>query len=93
MLTRTSQDDVEVETVNSDRRIVLDAQVDVFLNTETEVSILREVLSSQLVFSDLKQIKKDLISCGTEINPEEFQQVGSLDMFLNICKQFSMENE
>lgn len=84
MLTRTSQDDVEVETVNSDRRIVLDAQVDVFLNTETEVSILREVLSSQLVFSDLKQIKKDLISCATEINPEEFQQVGSLDMFLNM---------
>lgn len=54
MLTRASQNNVKIETVNSDGRVVLDAQIDVFLNTEAEVAILREVLSSQLVLSDLK---------------------------------------
>lgn len=52
-LTRATQDNVEIESVNADWRIVFDSQVDVFLDSETEVSILREILASQLVFSDL----------------------------------------
>lgn len=37
-LTWASQHDVEVQTVNTDRRIVLDTQVDVLLDTESEVA-------------------------------------------------------
>jgi hypothetical protein len=39
-LTGTTQHNVEVKTVDSNRWIVFDAQIDVFLNTETEVSVL-----------------------------------------------------
>ena len=52
-----AEDDVEVHAVDADGRVVLDAQVDVFLDAETEVSVVREVLATQLVFSDLKQKK------------------------------------
>lgn len=55
MLTGTTQDNVEVKTVDTDGWIVLDPQIDVFLDTETEVSVLREVFASQLVFSDLEE--------------------------------------
>lgn len=57
-LTWTSQDDVEIQTIDTDRWVVFDAQIDVFLNTEAEVSVLWEIFTSQLVFSDLKQIKQ-----------------------------------
>lgn len=51
--TWASQDNVEVQTVDTDGWIVLDAQVNVFLDTETEVTAGREVVASQLVFTDL----------------------------------------
>lgn len=59
-LTRTSEDNVEIETIDSDRWIVFDAQINVFLDTESEVAVLGEVLSSQLVFTDLKLKNKRL---------------------------------
>lgn len=55
MLTGTAQYNVEVKTVDTDGWIVLDPQINVFLNTETEVSVLREVFASQFVFSDLEK--------------------------------------
>lgn len=54
LITWTSQDNVEIETVNTDGWIVFNTQINVFLDTETEVSVLGEVLSSQFVFTDLK---------------------------------------
>ena len=53
-----AQDDVEVHTVDADGGIVLDAQVDVFLDAEAEVAVVGEVLTTQFVFTDLgKKIK------------------------------------
>ena len=54
---RPAQDDVEVHTVDTDGGIVLDAQVDVFLDAEAEVAVVREVLTTQFVFADLANIK------------------------------------
>ena len=48
-----AQDDVEVHTVDADGGIVLDAQVNVFLDAETEVAVVREILATQFVFTDL----------------------------------------
>jgi hypothetical protein len=42
-------DDVEVHAVDADRRVVLDAQVDVLGDTETEVAGLGEVALAELV--------------------------------------------
>jgi hypothetical protein len=50
---RSAKHDVEVQTVNTDARIVFDTQVDVFLDAEAEVSGAREVVPPQLVFPDL----------------------------------------
>lgn len=54
-LTWTSKYNVEVKTVDTDGRIILDTQVNVFLNTKAKVPSGREVVSPQLIFSDLKQ--------------------------------------
>ena len=62
---RAAEDNVEVHTIDTDMGIVLDSQIDVFLDTETKVSILREVLTTQLVFTDLKTTFKDLFGLGT----------------------------
>ena len=40
---------IEVHAVDTNRRIVLDAQVDVLANTESKVASLREVLLAQLI--------------------------------------------
>lgn len=52
-LTWPSEHDVEVQPVDADGGVVLDAQVDVLLNTEAEVTRRWEVVASQLVFSYL----------------------------------------
>ena len=49
-----AQDDVEVHTVDADGWIVLDAQVDVLLDAEAEVTVVGEVFPSQLVLANLK---------------------------------------
>ena len=37
--TGTAKDNIEVHTVNTDGRIVLDTQIDVFLDAETKVAV------------------------------------------------------
>ena len=58
-------DDVEVHAVNADRRVVLDAQVDVLGDTETEVAGLGEVALAELVLLDLEATLEDLLGLGT----------------------------
>ena len=57
-------DDVEVHAVNADRRVVLDAQVDVLGDTETEVAGLGEVALAELVLLDLEATLEDLLGLG-----------------------------
>lgn len=47
--TGSTHDNVEVHTVNTNGWVVLYTQIDVLLNTETEVTSLRKVLLSQLI--------------------------------------------
>ena len=49
-----TQDNVEIHTVDTDGGVVFDTQINVFLDTETEVAVLTEVFTTQLVFTDLK---------------------------------------
>jgi hypothetical protein len=51
----SAEDDVEVHAVDTDGGVVLDAQVDVLLDAKSEVSVVGEVLATQLVFADLEQ--------------------------------------
>ena len=53
--TGTSQNNVEIHTINTDGGVVFDTQIDVFLDTETEVAVLGEVFTTQLVFTDLEK--------------------------------------
>ena len=46
-------------------RVVLDAQVDVLANTETEVARLAEVALAELVLLDLEAALEDLFGFGT----------------------------
>lgn len=59
---QNSHNAVEVHSVNTDCRVILDTQIDVFGDTETEVSSLGEVLLSQLVLLDLQTTLDDLLS-------------------------------
>jgi hypothetical protein len=58
-------DDVEVHAVNADRRVVLDAQVDVLGDTETEVAGGGEVALAELVLLDLEATLKNLLGLST----------------------------
>jgi hypothetical protein len=55
---------VEVHAVDTDTGVVLDAQIDVLADTETEVAGLGEVALPQLVFLDLETTLEDLLSLG-----------------------------
>ncbi len=52
--TGPAQNDVEVHAVDTDGGVVLDTQVDVLLDAESEVSVVRKVFASQLVFANLE---------------------------------------
>jgi hypothetical protein len=52
--TGTTEDNIEVHTINADTGIVLDSQVNVFLDTKTKIAILAEVLTTQFILLDLK---------------------------------------
>lgn len=52
---------VEVHSVNSNAWVVLDAQIDVFANTEAKVTSFGEVTLPQLVFLDLEATLKNLL--------------------------------
>lgn len=64
-LSRASQDNEKVHTVDTDAGIVLDAQVNVLLDTETKVSGGAEVGSLQFVFLDLQAALEDFKGLGT----------------------------
>ena len=53
-LTGPAEDDVEVESVDADAGVVLDAQVDVLLDAEAEVAGVGEVALAQLVLAHLQ---------------------------------------
>jgi len=55
---------VEVHAIDTDRRVVLDAQVDVLRDTEAEVAGLGEVALPQLVLLDLEATLEDLLCLG-----------------------------
>jgi len=52
---------VEIHSVNTDRRVVLDTEIDVFADTEAEVAGLREVALSEFVFLDLQSTLQDFL--------------------------------
>ena len=54
------QHNVEVHAVDSNLRIVLDAQVDVLLDAKSKVSVLREVRCLQLILANLESLLEDL---------------------------------
>ena len=52
---------VEVHAVDTNRRVVLDAEIDVLRDTEAEVARLAEVALPQLVLLDLEATLEDLL--------------------------------
>jgi len=61
-LTRTGHAAVEIHSVNTNRRVVLDAEIDVFADTETKVASLREVAFAKLIFLDLQSTLQNFLS-------------------------------
>lgn len=59
-LTRTGHAAVEVHAIDTNRRVVLDTEINVFADTEAEVASLREVALAELVFLDLEATLEDL---------------------------------
>lgn len=55
---------VEVHAVDTNRRVVLDAQVDVLRDTETKVASLGEVALAELVLLDLEATFENLLGLG-----------------------------
>lgn len=64
-LTAATHADVEVHSVNSDSWVVLDAEIDVLGDSETEVTGLREVALAELVLLDLEATLENLLSLWT----------------------------
>lgn len=63
-LTRTGHAAVEVHTVDTNGGIVLDAEIDVLVDTEAEVTSLAEIALAELVFLDLEATLQNLLSLG-----------------------------
>lgn len=55
---------VEIHAVDTDRRIVLNAQIDVLRDAEAKVARLAEVALPQLVLLDLEAALEDLLCLG-----------------------------
>ena len=56
------EDDVEVHTENTGEWIILDTEIDVLLNTESEVTSVREVDFSQFSVLDFESSFEDFVS-------------------------------
>ena len=63
-LTGAGHADVEVHAVDTDTGVVLDAEIDVLGDTETEVAGLGEVALAQLILLDLEATLENLLSLG-----------------------------
>ena len=55
---------VEIHAVNSNRRVILDAEIDVFADSEAKVASLGEVALAQLIFLDLQSTLEDFLGLG-----------------------------
>lgn len=55
------KDDVEIHTKNTSVRVILDSEVNVFLNTKAEIARVREVSFSKFEFFDFKSFFQDFI--------------------------------
>jgi hypothetical protein len=53
---------VEIHSVNSNRRVVLNTKINVFADTETKVASLREVTFAEFVLLDLQSTLQDFLS-------------------------------
>ena len=63
-LTTAAHADVEVHSVDTDSGVVLDSEIDVLGDTETEVTGLGEVALAELVLLDLEATLEDLLGLG-----------------------------
>lgn len=63
-LTRAGHAAVEVHTVDTDGRVVLDTEIDVLGDTESEVTGLREVALAELVLLDLEATLENFLGLG-----------------------------
>merc|ERR1712168_1100856 len=61
----SSQHNVEIHSVDTNTRIILDSKIDMFSNTEAKVSSGREVSLSQFVFLHFKTFLQDFLSLGS----------------------------
>merc|ERR1712096_590742 len=61
---RATQDNIEVHTVDTNAGVVLDTQINMFLDSKAEVAIVRKVLLSQLVLLNLEATLQDLLGLG-----------------------------
>ena len=57
ILSGPAQHDVEVHTVDTDVRVVLDTQIDMLSNTEAKVALVGEVFTPQLELLNLQRLK------------------------------------
>lgn len=64
-LTGAGHDDVKVHAVDTDRRVVLDTQVNVLVDAETKVAGLGKVALAQLVLLDLEAALENLLGLWT----------------------------
>jgi len=60
-LTGSGHAAVEIHSVDTNRRIVLDTEIDVFTDTEAKVTSLRKVTLSKFVFLDLQSTLQDFL--------------------------------
>jgi len=62
---RAGEDNIEIHSVNSDCGVVLQIEIDVLVNTESEVAGLGEVARLELVFLDGETLGEDSFSTFT----------------------------
>ena len=62
---RSAHHHVKVHTENADTRVIPSTKIDVFLDTESKVSSLREVPLSEFVLLDFEATFEDFLSLGT----------------------------
>merc|ERR1719293_95546 len=65
ILSGPAQHDVEVHTVDTDVRVVLDTQIDMLSNTEAKVALVGEVFTPQLELLNLESPLEDLLCFGS----------------------------
>jgi len=78
-LSSSGEDDVEIHTEDTGVGIILDSQINMLFNTETEVALIGEVLLSELVFLDLEGVMKELLGLFTSAGNMNCNLLISLD--------------